>query len=38
MCLIVQADYGSKGGVNKAIISTLQDRSSNLIGRKREVF
>ena len=38
MCLIIQADYGNKGGVNKAIISTLQARSSNLIGRKREFF
>src|SRR5919206_4567914 len=38
MYLIIQADSDSKGGINKAIISTLQDRSSNLIGRKREFF
>lgn len=38
MWLIIQADYGSKGAVNKGFISTLQDRSSNLIDRKREFF
>ena len=38
MYLIIQADSDSKGGVNKAIISTLQAKSSNLIGRKREFF
>jgi hypothetical protein len=29
--LIIQADSDSKGGINKAIIFTLQDRSSNII-------
>lgn len=36
--MIIQADSDSKGGINKAIIFTLQDRSSNIIGRKREFF
>ena len=38
MYLTLQADSDSEGGVNKAIISTLQARSNNIIGKKRSFF